>query len=158
MTASSDTTAPRFPSAGNPTAHGGQLLAWPSLVWLGGSLPWLAAWVRGTADPTAAAFLVVGLICFTATLASLLPIRNLVHGPTETLAVGLLATVAVRGGTTLCLLIAALALGYVERQAIAIPIVLWYMAFLVTDLVVINRFLSHALPNSGRPHSERTTC
>lgn len=137
------------------------ILRLPSLVWLIGSTPWAIAAVNGfpgISGALASSFLTVGVICFAATVASLLPIRNLAHGPADALPLGLLATVAVRGGTTLSLLIGSIAVGWLERDTVALPIVLWYMAFLVSDLVVVNRFLSNALPISVRRHSERTTC
>ena len=175
MTPETETTATRPASALRPrrqlAGEDRQLGKWvrllpailrlPSLVWLLGSIPWAIAATSGsvgTAAAMAPSFLIVGGICFAATIASLLPIRNHANGPTDALPLGLLATVAVRGGTTLCLLIGSIVVGWVERDSVALPIVLWYMAFLVTDLVVVNRFLSDALPISVRRHSERTTC
>lgn len=137
---------------------GSSLLKWPCLVWLVGSAIGTIVLGQEALGETAGGFLTVGVICFAATIASLLPIRNLARGPADALPLGLLSTIAIRGGTTLCLLIAAIAAGWVERATVALPIVLWYMAFLITDLVVVNRFLSEALPISVRPRSERTTC
>ncbi|WP_164101997.1 hypothetical protein [Candidatus Laterigemmans baculatus] len=161
MTPPTETTATPPASASGYRTGGGSLLRWPTGVWLlgtaAGAVGLLTA-ESAAAEAGARSFLAVGAICYAATLASLLPIGGFASGPPAGLPLGLLATIAIRGGTTLCLLIAALAAGWLERDSVAMPIVLWYMAFLITDLVVVNRFLSEALPLSVRPGPERLTC
>lgn len=136
-----------------------RLLALPAMVWLAGSLLIGAGWRTGLLSAAAAReSLWVGVICFAASVASLLPVGFVVSRPAAQLPLGLLSTVIIRGGVTVVALVAAMAAGWIDGGSVAISLSLWYAALLAADLVAVAGFLSQAIPPSVRPDVERATC
>lgn len=130
------------------SSGGMKLFIMPCLAWLFTSSLCLALWGSGVDELAVLSFITIGFVCLASSLVGQAPVAAVKPGAAHQLPAAMLASIVIRGGSTLLGVLVLIKLGMLNGPVAAIACGLWYAVMLTADVWAVSRYLAVMFPAS----------
>jgi hypothetical protein len=135
-------------SSGVFSPIGLKLFVVPCLAWLLVSSLGLALWGSGVDELAVLSFIAIGFVCLASSLVGQAPVATVRAGAVEQLPGAMLASIVIRGGSTLAGVLVLIKLGMLNGPVAAVACGLWYAVMLAADVWAVSQYVAVMFPAS----------